>query len=47
VVPADRQIIRCHEQIADFTGPKWARYAIAKVDRAIDVAMLDVGEHRF
>ena len=47
MVPTDRQIIRCHKQIADLTGPKWPRYAIAQVDLAIDVAMLDVGEHCF
>lgn len=34
-------------QFADFTGPKWTRYTISKVDRAIDAAMLDVGEHCF
>ena len=39
VVAANDQVVRGHEQIADFAGPKWARYAIAQVDGAIYLAV--------
>ena len=41
------QVIPMHEEITHLAWPKRAGYAIAKVDDAIDGAMLDVAKNGF
>jgi hypothetical protein len=47
MVATDSQVATSHEQITDFTRPQRSRYAVAKIDDALDIPAPDVGEHSF
>ncbi len=47
MVATNGQTVGGYQQIADLAGPQRAGDTISQIDYAIDIAVLDVGEHSF